>query len=61
MNSVVSWSLGIVMAAFGILSFYAASKAMDGIFYSVTLTFFAFSVFFIFVLIHNGAGQKSDH
>lgn len=54
-----SWVLGGLIAFFGLLGLFLASRALDGTVYWVGLLAFLFSIFFNFNLIVSHTGQKS--
>jgi hypothetical protein len=58
------WIYGVLLALLSLLGLLVASRAHDGMFYTVGLLFFAFGVAFIFGLIVKNTGHTSapaDH
>lgn len=60
MNHVSRWVVGLLMAAFGLLALYVASRTDDTVMYYTSILFFIATVLFNFWQIGQAVGRKSD-
>jgi hypothetical protein len=55
-----TWAFGVIMGLVSLIGLFMASRAVDGMFYTVGLLIFLFGVLFIFALIHRHTGHASQ-
>lgn len=58
-DAMSNWIFGGIMGAVALIGLFLASRAVDGMFYTVGLLLFVFAVAFIFALIHRNTGHPT--